>query len=180
MSWTDVTPAIGVDKPIRASTHAALFANFAALAAGDPGAPRVTLPQAARTDEANAALVLQPDGAGGVRWGNLFAAIVGGQHIAHNGGAPVTWVPADRVVWAVHGTATNTSYFSLVVPNPSAALAGHVLLASIDQGGTYGGGRLRQGHPGGAVLAQWNNGDRYRCILACDGADWFFAHADRS
>lgn len=39
MPWTDVRPAIGIDKPIRASTHLAMYENLLALAAGEPGAP---------------------------------------------------------------------------------------------------------------------------------------------
>ena len=69
MPWTDPTPAIGVKKPIRASTHLALFANFAAMANGEPGAPRIQVPQALATSERDTNKTLRPDGNGGVTWG---------------------------------------------------------------------------------------------------------------
>ena len=68
MPWTDPSAAIGIDKPIRASTHLAIFQNFLAMAAGEPGAPRVQVPEAIGTTETDTGKLLAPDGAGGVNW----------------------------------------------------------------------------------------------------------------
>ncbi len=98
---------------------------------------------------------------------------VGGQHLALSGGSPVTTVPSDRRVWTIHGTANNTSYHHLVLPTPTAAMAGNLVAINIVQSGTYGATHLRLGSSGGTILSQWNNGDTYRGLWACDGSHWF-------
>jgi hypothetical protein len=85
----------------------------------------------------------------------------------------VTTVPSDRKFWAIHGTVSNTSYHTIVLPTPSAAIAGHQLAVSINQGGTYGATHIRIGSTGGSYLAQFNNGDNFKALFACDGSHWF-------
>ena len=99
MPWTDPAAAIGIDKPIRASTHLAIFENFAAMAAGEPGAPRVQVPEALGTSETNDQLVLSPDGAGGVLW----RTVPGTSHVAaNNGGSGNTSAPVPATgTWLI-------------------------------------------------------------------------------
>ncbi|TQE99228.1 MAG: hypothetical protein FKY71_09720 [Spiribacter salinus] len=173
MPWTDPSDAIGVDKPIRASTHLVLFQNFAAMAGGEAGAPRILTPNALRTDATDASLVLQPDGAGGVRWGNPAGAFAGGIHLNLDGGQPVTTVPTDKIIYTIHGTVRNTAYHTIVLPTPSAAIAGHLFGLSIQQTGTYGATHIRLGSTSGSYLAQFSDGDTFSGMYACDGSHWF-------
>jgi hypothetical protein len=172
MSWSNV-PNKNPGDPVTAENWNGLVGNFQALADAEPGAPRLLVPGALRTAETDATKVLTPDGAGGVRWGSVLGTLVGGQHLNLDGGTPVTTVPTDRLVWAIHGTVRNTAYHTIVVPAPSAALAGHLFAVNINQTGTYGGSRIRIGSTGGSYLAQWNDGDDFSALYACDGNHWF-------
>ena len=71
MVWNNVLPEIGVDQVVRATTHQKIYDNFFQLAEGAPGAPRVKIPEAVRTDETDQQLLLKPDGNGGVFWGKM-------------------------------------------------------------------------------------------------------------
>jgi len=115
--------------------------------------------------------VLQKIGANDYETGWAWAA--GGQHLNLDGGSPTTQVPSDRRVWAIHGTVRNTAYHYLVLPNPTAAMAGHVVAINIQQTGTYGATHLRLGSSSGSILAQWNNGTDYKGLWLCDGSHWF-------
>jgi hypothetical protein len=172
MTWSDPTAAIGVKKPVRASTHLALFANFAGMANGDPGAPRIQIPQAVATTETDTSKVLQPNGSGGVQWGSVAGALAGGQHIDINGGTPTTTIPSGPLIYVLHGSVRNTAYHNIVLPAPSASVAGHIVLISIEQIGSFGGSRIRIGSAGGSLAAQWNDGDSHSSIWACDGSHW--------
>lgn len=98
---------------------------------------------------------------------------VGGRHLSLSGGSPVTNVPTDRRVYAIHGTVNNTSYHRLVLPTPTAEIAGHLVAINIAQGGTFGGTQMRLGSPSGSIVAQWSDGDSYSALWACDGSHWF-------
>ena len=172
MPWTDPSDAIGVDKPIRASTHLALFQNFAAIANGEAGAPRIKVPEAIGAAATQTNLVLQPDGAGGVRWGSMSAGLVSGQRASHDGGEPNTTLPDGYLSYIYFGQIRNTAYHRLILPNPSANNIGNQFAVRIIQTGTYGATHIRVGHAGGAYLAQINDGDRYSAIFISDGAQW--------
>lgn len=115
--------------------------------------------------------VLQKTGANDYETGWAWAA--GGQHLNLNGGSPTTLVPSDRRVWAIHGTVSNTAYHHLVLPNPTAAMAGHLVAIDIEQTGTYGATHIRLGSSGGTILAQWGDGTDYKGLWFCDGSHWF-------
>lgn len=115
--------------------------------------------------------ILAKTGAGDYQTGWVWP--VGGQHLALSGGSPVTTVPSDRRVWTIHGTVNNTSYHYLVLPTPTAEMAGNLVAINIVQGGTYGATHMRLGSSGGSIIDQWNNGDFYQALWACDGSHWF-------
>lgn len=173
MPWTDPSPAIGVDKAIRASTHLAIFENFAAMAAGAAGAPRVSIPGAVATTEKDTGLVLRPDGAGGVTWAAVPVAIASGQQVSYALGSPVTVVPASVPIYAIHGTATSTANHQILLPAASTATAGHQVLINIEQLGTFGSSRIIVDGGGQPTLAQWSHGSTWRGSVACDGTQWF-------
>lgn len=102
-----------------------------------------------------------------------WVSLVDGRQISLANGQPVTRVPTDRHVWALHGTVTNTTYHRIVLPTPSAANVGQLVAINIIQGGSSGGSQLRLGSPNGTLLAQWNSGDSYQALWACNGSNWF-------
>jgi hypothetical protein len=172
MSWSNV-PTKNPGEPVTAENWNGVIGNFAALADGLPGAPRILVPNALKTTETNTARVLVPDGAGGVAWGSALGALAGGERLNLDGGEPVTTVPNDRLIWNMHGTVKNTAYHNLVLPTPNAEIAGHLVTMNFEQTGSYGGTRIRVGSAGGSILDYIEDGDSYWAIYACNGNRWF-------
>ena len=101
MPWTNV-PTKNPGDPVTAENWNGLLGNFAGMAEGGPDAPRLRLPQAARTDELDSGKVLRPDGAGNVVWGPAGDGVGGGIVLATAGNQTVV-VPTDRLIYAISG-----------------------------------------------------------------------------
>lgn len=171
MPWVNV-PTKNPGDPVTAENWNGLVGNFEALASGVDGAPAITIPGNLHTDEIDTTKALQPDGNGGVQWGNPVSGLVGGEHADLNGGASTTQLPDDKLFYVYHVHAHNTSNHTIVMPNPSAANAGHQIAIQINQTGTYGRTFIRIGHTGGDYLAQVADGETYRAIFISDGEHW--------
>lgn len=169
MPWTDPTPAIGIDRPIRASTHLAIFENFAAMAAGAAGAPRIAIPQAVRTDVTDQSKALTPDGAGGVQWSDVLRLVAGGIHLDIDGDTGPTVIPPGPAIFLISGSIKNTSH-RMILPAPSVAVAGHIVVVHIRQIGTFGGSTIAI--EGGGSVATWRVGDTWQGLIGCTGDRW--------
>ena len=173
MPWTNV-PTKNPGDPVTAENWNGLVGNFAGMAEGGSGAPRVAIPEAVTTAEIDPAKTLRPDGAGGVAWGPAGAGLGGGIVLGLSG--QVVVVPEHLLTYAISGPTVMGST-TIVVPNPSPAIAGHLVAVEINTvggigGGFLGGGTIHQGSESGPLILQWPAGSRCRCILVCTGSTW--------
>ncbi len=93
MSWTNV-PFKNPGDPVTAENWNGLVGNFAALADGEPGAPRLVIPGTVQTAEVDPQAVLHADGADGVRWARTSLE-------TRTGTGRLAGVAAG--IWIVHG-----------------------------------------------------------------------------
>jgi hypothetical protein len=134
MSWTNV-PFKNPGDPVTAENWNGLVGNIGAVADAEPGAPRILLPEAGRTEASDPQVFLAPDGAGGVRWTKPQLALRTSTTVLEDLGVGswVAWASAFTPATRDEGSSSRSGW--AVVVNGSV-----ILQTMINEAGGLGGG----------------------------------------